>query len=64
MPYSSLGSPSLQKMEAGRRDVYGGRKPRFSCGQIIGDPFALATSSIAIVCRHWTLAILSSSPVY
>ncbi|CAD0106317.1 unnamed protein product [Aureobasidium uvarum] len=49
MPYSSLGSPSSQKMEASRRDMYTGRKPRFSCGQIIGDPFALATSSIAII---------------
>jgi SHO1 osmosensor len=56
MTHSSLDSPSLQKMEGNRRDMYSGRKPRFSCGQIIGDPFALATSSIAIVRRQWTLA--------
>lgn len=63
MPHSSLGSPSLQKMEASRRDMYAARKPRFSCGQIIGDPFALATSSIAIVCRRRTLAPLRQTQI-
>jgi SHO1 osmosensor len=64
MPNSSLGSPSLQKMDANRREMYGGRKSRFSCGQIVGDPFALATSSIAIVRRHDILAFFPSDLVH
>lgn len=36
-------------MEANRRDMYGSRKPRFSGDTIVGDPFALATCSIAVV---------------
>lgn len=55
MPPYSAHSPSLRKMEGygnGRRDTYGGgygSGKRFSFGNIVGDPFALATISIAIV---------------
>jgi SHO1 osmosensor len=44
--YGSLHSPSLKKMEYSRPQY--GRK-RVSFGNIIGDPFALATISIAAV---------------
>lgn len=47
--YSSLDSPSLRKMEGYKRDSFGKRK-RFSMGNIFGDPFALATISVGIVC--------------
>lgn len=36
-------------MEANRRDTYGAGRKRFSFGNIAGDPFALATISIAVV---------------
>lgn len=45
-PYGSLHSPSLRKMEQSRPQY--GRK-RISMGNLIGDPFALATISIATV---------------
>jgi len=45
--YGSLGSPSLRKMENGHG--YNGGRSTFSFGRIVGDPFALATISIAIV---------------
>jgi SHO1 osmosensor len=44
--------------------MYAGRKPRFSCGQIIGDPFALATSSIAIVRYRPSMAFSQSDSIY
>jgi hypothetical protein len=44
--YGSIHSPSLRKMEYSRAQY--GRK-RMSLGNIIGDPFALATLSIATV---------------
>lgn len=44
--YGSLYSPSLVKMEHSR--AYG--RKRMSLGNILGDPFALATISISIVC--------------
>ena len=44
--YGSQSTPSLRKMENGH--TYGQRST-FSVGRIIGDPFALATISIAIV---------------
>ena len=46
---SGYGSPSLVKMEASSRR---GRRPKrhFSLSRILGDPFALATISISIVC--------------
>lgn len=44
--YGSLHSPSIRKMEYSRAQY--GRK-RVSIGNIIGDPFALATLSIAAV---------------
>lgn len=46
--YGSLHSPSLRKMENSRVQYGSGRK-RVSIGNIIGDPFALATISIAAV---------------
>ena len=46
--YGSLHSPSLRKMQHSRVQ-YGSRKG-ISMGNIIGDPFALATISIALVC--------------
>jgi SHO1 osmosensor len=45
--YGSLHSPSLRKMEHSRVQ-YGSRKG-ISMGNIIGDPFALATISISVV---------------
>ncbi|KAF2139033.1 uncharacterized protein K452DRAFT_79813 [Aplosporella prunicola CBS 121167] len=53
--YGSLDSPSLQKME--HRQSYGGRA-RFSFGNIIGDPFALATISISILA--WIITLVGS----
>lgn len=47
--YGSLHSPSLRKMEHSR--VQYGRKS-VSLGNIIGDPFALATISISMVSRR------------
>ncbi|KAB5528962.1 high osmolarity signaling protein SHO1 [Coniochaeta sp. 2T2.1] len=44
--YGSLHSPSLRKMENSRVQ-YGSGHKRVSLGNIIGDPFALATISIA-----------------
>jgi len=44
--YGSLHSPSLRKMENSRAQY--GRK-RMNMGNIIGDPFALATISISAV---------------
>ncbi len=47
--YGSLHSPSLRKMEHSRGQ-YGSRKG-ISIGNIIGDPFALATISISAVSK-------------
>ena len=45
--YGSPYSPSLVKMDHSR--AYG--RKRMSLGNILGDPFSLATISIALVCR-------------
>ncbi|PNS18033.1 hypothetical protein CAC42_3992 [Sphaceloma murrayae] len=55
--YSSLDSPSLRKMEGYKRDSFGKRK-RFSMGNILGDPFALATISVGIMA--WIISFVSS----
>jgi SHO1 osmosensor len=47
-------------MEGGSRYNDG---PRFSIGRIIGDPFALATISIAIVSRSSSPTVLISSTI-
>ena len=46
----SLNSPSLEKHYNTMDSRTGGK---FSFGHIIGDPFALATISIAIVSYRW-----------
>ncbi|KAF1915806.1 high osmolarity signaling protein SHO1 [Ampelomyces quisqualis] len=53
--HAALSTPSLRKME--NAQGYG-QKPAFSVGRIIGDPFALATISIAILA--WIIAFVSS----
>ena len=52
--YGSLHSPSLRKMENSRYGGYnnGGGRKGISLGNIIGDPFALATISISAVSLH------------
>lgn len=45
--YGSLHSPSLRKMENSRQ--YGRRGATVNMGNIVGDPFALATISISAV---------------
>ena len=53
--YGSQRSPSLKKMDYNNGARYGNAK-RFNMGNIVGDPFALATIGIAIVSARPTHA--------
>jgi len=42
-------TPTLNRMEANNTGRFGGSGKKFNMGNIIGDPFSLATIGIAIV---------------
>jgi hypothetical protein len=47
--YGSLHSPSLKKYNM---NIMDSRRNRFNAGNIVGDPFALASISISLVSWH------------
>lgn len=61
--YASLHSPSLRKMNGQDHSSRGrpfNHKARFDFGNVIGDPFALATVSIGLVSRSLDLPFVAS----
>lgn len=47
--FKDVDSPTLNKMEANNGGRFGRGTRKFSIGNIIGDPFSLATIGIAVV---------------